>query len=104
MVTKKNRKEFLETVFMGFEGMFKTDGSSFEISIWDGMNNENYIQDLSRLLHIIVDVPWIGKSYDVWRDQGYYDCTDDIYMRFDVNVKEVKKSILEDKQKIFEQN
>jgi hypothetical protein len=98
MVTKKARKEFLETVFMGFEGMFRTDGHSFEVSVWDGMYKENYIVELSRLLSFIADSPYIGKSYDVWRDVGYYDCTDDIYMRFEVNVEKVKKDILEDRK------
>ena len=98
MVTKKARKEFLETIFMGFEGMFRTDGHYFEISVWDGMYKENYIVELSRLLSFVANSPYIKNSYDVWRDAGYYDCTDDIYLNFEVNKEEVKKAILEDRK------
>lgn len=98
MVTKKARKEFLETVFMGFEGMFRTDGFFFEISVWEGMYKENYIVELSRLLVFIANSPYLENSYDIWRNVGYYDCTDDIYMQFAVNIEKVKEAILEDRK------
>lgn len=83
---------------MGFEGMFRTDGHYFKISVWDGMYKENYIVELSRLLSFVANSPYIKNSYDVWRDAGYYDCTDDIYLNFEVNKEEVKKAILEDRK------
>lgn len=93
-VSKKNRKEFLETLFKEFDGMFFTNGESFEISIWRGMYIKNYIEKLSGLLLAVKNSDYINKSYDIWRDVGYYEDTEDICMRFEIDKEKIKEAIL----------
>ena len=92
MLTKKKIREFIEPLFADCnKRMVSVNGFDVAISIWYIMN-PTALSDLIKILKIIEDSPYIKSNWDVWRDVGYYDSTDDIRMEFIIDKESIKKS------------
>ena len=93
MLTKKKIKEFIEPLFDDCnKRIVSTNGFDVSISIWYILG-PTALLDLIKILKIIEDSPYIESNWDVWRDVGYYDETDDIRMEFVIDKDAIKKSL-----------
>ena len=52
---------------------------------------EGALKDLLKILKVIDDTDLILSPFEVWRDVGYYDDTDDITLNFVINKELLKK-------------
>lgn len=92
MITKKKIKEFIDNLFKDYnQSIVSNDGFSVNVSVWYTMMSPTAIIDLIKILKIIEETPYIDSKWDVWRDVGYYDCTDDIRMHFIIDKDKIKK-------------
>ena len=91
MLTKKKIKEFIELMFDGCnKRIFETNGFSVSLSVWY-ITEPTALSDLIKILKIIEDSPFIKSDWEIWRDVGYYDSTDDVRMEFIIDKDAIKK-------------
>jgi len=62
-----------------------------KVSPWNGQWRKDAITDLIKILSVIHNSKLINSHYEIWRQVGYYECTDDITMNFDFNKDELRK-------------
>ena len=62
-----------------------------KVSPWNGQWSKNSVPDLIKILQVIQETDLIQTSYEVWRQVGYYECTDDITLNFNLNRDLLKK-------------
>jgi len=62
-----------------------------KVSPWSGQWRKDTIKDLIKILNVIQNTDLIEDSYEVWRQVGYYECTDDITMNFNINKEKLRK-------------
>lgn len=91
-LTKKNIIEVITPLFEGCNmGLIEIDQYGVKISVWNGMFFNDSIKDLIKIFQVIDSSSLIKSSYDVWRDVGYYESTEDITLNFDFDKDELKK-------------
>jgi hypothetical protein len=91
-LTKKNIAEAITPLFEGCNmRLIEIDQYGVKISVWNGMFFSDSIKDLIKILQVIDSSTLIKSSYDVWRDVGYYEATEDITLNFDFDKDELKK-------------
>jgi hypothetical protein len=92
MVTKKDIIEFITPFFNDCNGgMIEISHFDVKVSIW--YHTGGTLDDLLKILNTIKSCPFIGSTWDVWRESGYYDSTEDITMDFIIDRELVKKTI-----------
>jgi hypothetical protein len=91
-LTKKNITEAITPLFEGCNmRLIEIDQYGVKISVWNGMYLKDSIAGLIKIFQVINNTSLIKSSYDVWRDVGYYDSTEDITMDFSFDKEELRK-------------
>ena len=93
MLTKKKIKEIIESLFVDCnKRMINVGSHDVGISVWY-QYHENALKDLIKILQVIDNTDFIKSNFEIWRDVGYYDGTDDIRMEFLIDSDAIKKSL-----------
>lgn len=89
---KKNIIAAIEPLFEGCNmRLIEITQYGVKVSVWNGMYLQDALKDLIKILQVIDGTDLIRSSYDVWRDVGYYESTEDITLDFDFDKDKLKK-------------
>ena len=88
----KNIIAVIEPLFKGCNMRLIEIGQyDVKVSPWNGQWQKNAVKDLIKILQVIEKTDLIETNYEVWRQPGYYDSTDDITMNFKLNKDKLRK-------------
>lgn len=88
---KKNIVATIEPLFAECNSrMISINAYDVKVSVWYQYQKEA-LKDLIKILKVIDETDLIQSNFEVWRDVGYYDSTDDITLNFTLNKELLKK-------------
>jgi len=89
---KKNIVAAITPLFEGCNmSLIEISQYDVKVSPWNGQWRKDTIKDLIKILDVIQKTDLIEDSYEVWRQVGYYESTDDITMDFKINKDKLRK-------------
>jgi len=91
-LTKKNIVAVIEPLFEGCNmRLIEIGDYDVKVSPWNGQWRKDTIKDFIKIFQVIIKSDLIEEGYEVWRQEGYYDCTDDITMNFKLVKDKLRK-------------
>lgn len=91
-LTKKNIVAAIEPLFEGCDmSLIEITQYDVKVSPWNGQWKKDSIKELIKILNVIHQSDLIEHGYEVWRQVGYYECTDDITMNFTIKKDKLRK-------------